>query len=145
MVNPFKDTNWNPDLEERRKFARSLVIGFPALSAVMALMGRLESGIWKTNLIWLAVIGCTVGAVLWILPQISKPFYLLWYFVACCIGIVMSNLLVAAFFFLIITPTALLMRVLGRDPMSRRFDRSAATYWRPVEKVVDPERYFRQF
>ena len=29
MVNPFNEVSWNPDLRERRKFALSLVIGFP--------------------------------------------------------------------------------------------------------------------
>ncbi|MFT4587452.1 MAG: hypothetical protein ACI9VS_002084, partial [Candidatus Binatia bacterium] len=29
MLNPFKEVDWNPDLPARRKFAVSLVIGFP--------------------------------------------------------------------------------------------------------------------
>jgi Saxitoxin biosynthesis operon protein SxtJ len=145
MINPFKDTNWNPDLAERRKFARSLVVGFPILAAVMAIAGRLHSGVWKPGLFWLGAIGCAAGLVFWLIPQIAKPFYLVWYFVACCIGIVMSNALVAAFFALVITPTGLIMRALGRDPMTRHFDPSSKSYWRDVEKVVDPERYFRQY
>lgn len=145
MVNPFKDTDWNPDLAARRTFARSLMIGFPIIAAVLALVGRLSSGAWKPGLLWLALIGCAVGAVLWLLPQIAKPFYLVWYFAACCIGIVVSNLLLAAFYYTVITPVGLLMRALGRDPMKRRFDRMAKTYWHDAEKAVAPDRYFRQF
>jgi Saxitoxin biosynthesis operon protein SxtJ len=145
MINPFKETNWHPGLVERRKFARSLVIGFPALALAFSVAGRLASGHWKPGLFWLGTIGCAVGLILWLVPQIAQPFYLVWYFASCCIGIVMSNVLVAAFFALLITPTALIMRALGRDPMARRFDPAAKSYWRGVEKVVDPGRYFRQF
>ena len=145
MVNPFKDTNWNPGIAERCTFARSLMIGFPIIAAVLALVGRVSTGGWKPGLVWLGVIGCAVGAVLWLLPQIAKPFYLVWYFAACCIGIVVSNLLLAAFYYAVITPVGLLMRALGRDPMKRRFDRAAKTYWRDAEKSVAPARYFRQF
>ena len=86
-----------------------------------------------------------IGAVLWIVPQIAKPFYLAWYFIACCMGIVISNLLIATFYYLVITPTGLIMRALGRDPMKRKWDPNAKTYWEDTEKDIAPERYFRQF
>lgn len=145
MLNPFKDTNWNPGTAEKRKFAVSLIIGFPILAAVFALVGWLRTGAWSGGFVWLAVIGAALGAVLWVLPQIARPFYLVWYFAACCLGIVISNLLIAAFFYLVFTPIGLLMRAAGRDPLQKRLDRSRTTYWHDVEKVVDGERYFRQF
>jgi hypothetical protein len=145
MINPFEDIHWNPDREERRKFARSLVLGFPVIALVMEVIGRLSTGHWKPGPLWLGATGFSVGVVLWLIPQIAKPFYLVWYFAACCMGFVMSNLILSVFFWLALTPVALLMRLLGRDPMRRRFDPSAGTYWSEVEKSVDPERYFRQF
>lgn len=145
MINPFTDTNWNPDRAERRKFAKSLMIGFPIVAAAMATAAHVHGGGWKPGFLWLAAIGCLAGIIFWLFPGISRPFYLVWYFVACCIGIVMGNLLVTAFFFLAITPAALIMRVVGRDPLARRFDPKAKSYWREAQKVVDPERYFRQF
>ena len=145
MINPFKDTNWNPDLAERRKFARSLVIGFPALAVVFALAGLAKTHTFPTWTLSLAAIGAGAGVVFWLVPQTAKPFYLAWYFLACCIGIVVSNALLTAFYYLVITPVGLLMRALGRDPMQRRLDPAATTYWRDAEKGVDPRRYFRQF
>jgi hypothetical protein len=32
-------------------------------------------------------------------------------------------------FFLAVTPTALIMRALGKDPMNRKLDSEAETYW----------------
>jgi hypothetical protein len=145
MINPFKDTNWNPNRAERRKFARSLMIGFPALAVVFTLLALLRTGHAGLGLLWLAIGGAAAGAVFWVAPQIARPFYLAWYFFACCIGIVVSNALLIAFYYLVITPAGLIMRVLGRDPMQRRLDPAAATYWRDAEKGVAPQRYFRQF
>ena len=145
MINPFKDTNWNPDLAERRSFAKSLIIGFPALAAIFTLTVWLKTHTLSSWTPWLAAIGTGAGVIFWLLPQIAKPFYLVWYFAACCIGIVVSNLLIAAFFYLVITPFGLLMRAFGRDSMKRKWDRSAATYWCEAEKIVDSKRYFGQF
>jgi hypothetical protein len=145
MINPFKDVNWKPERSDLQKFARSLVFGFPILATVMALVAHWRTGMWKPGFLWMAVIGCGIGLVLWLLPQIAKPFYLLWYFVACCIGIMASNLLVIAFFAVAVTPLGLLKRLFGRDPMARKADPAVASYWREAQKGVDPERYFRQF
>lgn len=145
MINPFSDTDWHPDRAKRRAFALSLIIGFPVLAALLAFVGWLSFGEANPALLWLGLGGATLGATLWLLPQMTLPFYLVWYFLACCIGIVVSNALLAAFYYLILTPTGLIMRLLGRDPMARRFDPRLPSYWSETEKAVAPERYFRQF
>ena len=145
MLNPFKDTNWHPGTVEKRAFARSLIIGFPILAAVFAVVGFWRTGAWPHGMLRLGLNGCGAGVVLWLLPQIARPFYLAWYFIACCVGFVMSNLLFAVFFYAVITPIGLVMRLLGRDPMTRKFDPAAASYWRDVKPPVDPERNFRQY
>jgi hypothetical protein len=53
--------------------------------------------------------------------------------------------MVSMMFLLVVTPIALFFKAIGRDPLCRKFDPSAATYWierRPPETV---KRYFRQF
>jgi hypothetical protein len=145
MINPFKDTNWDPGRAERRKFACSVLIGFPVLAGVFAVLALLRHTPPGVGLLWLAAGGAGAGAIFWVVPQIARPFYLAWYFAACCIGIVVSNALLIAFYYLVITPAGLLMRVLGRDPLQRRRDPASATYWRDAEKDVASQRYFRQF
>ena len=145
MLNPFKETNWNPNLAERKKFAVSLIIGFPAIAIIFSIVGRLTAHAWKPFFLWLGVIGLAVGVVFWLVPQISRPFYLVWYFLACCMGFVTGNVLLSAFFYLVITPMGLVMRMAGRDPLRKKFDRTTPTYWLDAEKVVDLKRYYRQF
>jgi hypothetical protein len=145
MINPFKDTNWNPDLAARRSFGKSFVIGFPIIAAIFLLVIRWNSGRWAEWPLWLGGIGAGLGLVFWAVPQIARPAYLAWYFLACCIGILISNLIVAVVYYLAITPVGLLLRLFGKDPMQRKFDPASETYWLDAEKVTDPQRYFRQF
>ena len=146
MVNPFKEVSWNPDLRERRKFALSLVIGFPCIALVLLLLGWLRGKGW--NLPLAAIVGgsgVAVGLLLLVLPQIARPFYVGWYFVACCIGLVVGNLALAIVFFVLVGGIGLFMRALGRRPVRKTFDKRAATYWQDAEQVDDPNRYYRQF
>ena len=57
----------------------------------------------------------------------------------------MGYLLLVIIFYLIVTPLGLVMRMLGRDPMQRKFDRSAASYWIERPQHDETARYFRQF
>ncbi|MCX6912822.1 MAG: SxtJ family membrane protein [Verrucomicrobiota bacterium] len=146
MVNPFKEVNWNPGPQERRKFALSLVIGFPCIAVVLLLLGWLRGKGW--NLPLAAEVGgggLAVGLLLLALPQIARPIYVGWYFVACCIGTVVGNLALGIVFFVLVTGLGLLMRALGRRPVRKTFDKRAATYWQDPEQVDDPNRYYRQF
>jgi hypothetical protein len=146
MVNPFKEVNWNPGPRERRKFALSLIIGFPCIAVVFLLVGALRGKGW--NLPLAAILGgggLAAGLLLLAVPQIARPVYVVWYFVACCIGLVVGNLALAIVFFVLVTGVGLVMRVLGRQPVRKGFDKRAATYWHDAEQVDDPKRYYRQF
>jgi hypothetical protein len=146
MVNPFKEVNWNPGLRERRKFALSLIIGLPCVAVVLLALGLLRGRGWNFPLT--AIVGgggLAVGLLLLALPQIARPFYVAWYFVACCIGTVVGNLALAIVFFVLVTGLGLLMRALGHRPVRKTFDKRAATYWQDAEHVDDPNRYYRQF
>jgi hypothetical protein len=81
-----------------------------------------------------------------LVPQAIRWVYVGWMLAAFPIGWLVSHLLLAAIFFGVIMPIGLILRVLGRDPMRKSFDRSASTYWiaRPTEPT-DSRRYFRQF
>ena len=48
-------------------------------------------------------------------------------FVGHCLGWVNSRVLMTVVFYLVVTPAALVMRVMGRDEMGRRRDPSAST------------------
>ena len=145
MVNPFKDVNWRPDHTALRSFGVSLMIGFPVIAAVLAGLGWLRTHTIPSWAISLAAGGFAVGLLFRLVPIVARPFYLIWYFLGCCVGLVMTNLLLAAFFYIVITPFGAILRACGRNSLRRARDPSASTYWHETEKSIDPQRYFRQF
>jgi hypothetical protein len=146
MMNPFSEVNWHPDRKERRRFAASLIVGLPCVAAVLLVAQRWRGGGWNFEApLAVAGIGVGLGLSLWLAPQIARPFYVVWYAVACCAGWLIGNAALAAIFLLIVTPLALVMRLMGRSAFTKGFDRNALSYWREVNSRDEPERYYRQF
>ena len=126
-----------------------------------------RSQLFVFGLVWLLFFGA-VGAVVWgrggprplalgigaaavivplvgmLSPRFLRIVYLGMAYAALPIGFVVSHLLLAVVYYLVLTPTGLLMRAFGHDPMGRRFDPRAASYWVPRKGPPSADRYFRQ-
>ncbi len=119
--------------------------------ALFALFFGLIGGLiwWKFHAPTVAYALWSVAALITILfytiRPIRKPIYLGWIHLAYPIGWVISHAAMAMIYCLVFTPIGLIMRLFGRDPMERRFDRSAASYWVEHNPAGEPGRYFRQF
>lgn len=61
------------------------------------------------------------------------------------IGWSVSAAVLTLTYYLAIMPIGLIMRLSGYDPMHRRLDRQANTYWIERPPPADKARYFRQF
>jgi hypothetical protein len=144
-MNPFTEVNWNPDRAARRKFAVSLMIGFPCIALLMLLGRHFARGGWPVGPLWLGGIGFAFGLIFWLLPGISKPAYQAWYFLGCCLGFVMGNVLLSVFFYVVITPIGWIKRLSGNRSVSKGFDKSRPTYWDDAKKVDNLRDYYRQF
>lgn len=146
MINPFTQVNWKPDTAAKRVFAKSWIIGFPCLALVLFLLKWLKSGTMQPhNFLLLGSIGCALGLILFAIPAIAKPFYVTWYFLACSIGIVVSNVLIVVFYYVAVTGIGLLMRAMGKISFRKGIDKNAKTYWQDVEQTDDPARYYSQY
>ena len=78
-------------------------------------------------------------------PAANRPLYVALVLITYPIGVVLSHVLLAVVFFGVITPVGLFFRLVGRDPLRRRFDPQAESYWVPYRPPDSMERYFRQF
>ncbi|MFK7820430.1 MAG: SxtJ family membrane protein, partial [Planctomycetaceae bacterium] len=99
-------------------------------------------GTFASFLIGFSALVAIVGLVK---PHLTAPLYALWMLAAFPIGWVMSYVVASLVYFLVVTPIGLLTRLVRRDPMGRRFDPSASTYWSKVAPTKDSKQYFRQF
>lgn len=80
------------------------------------------------------------------LPIALRPIYKIWTAFAVIMGFVMTRLLLCALFYIIVTPICLFSRLLGRDFLDIRLDRTAKSYWMPrKETEFNRHNYERQF
>ena len=94
--------------------------------------------------LWIAAV--VVPVIGWTVPAFMRAIFLGMSYLAWPIGFVVSHVILALVYYLVFTPVGLAMRIFGYDPMKRRFDDAAPSYW--VERdpaVTAPKRYFRQF
>ena len=68
-----------------------------------------------------------IAALLW--PAALAPLNTLWTRLGLLLYKVVSPVVLGLLFFVTVTPIALIMRVLGKDPLRLRRDPNAASYW----------------
>ena len=134
------EINTNPSRRDLLWFGLLLPVFFAIVGVlVWRRTGSLTSG-W---VLWAA--GGSLSALFAVWPASRRRIYLGWMYAVYPIGWTLSHLLLGVVYFVIMTPIGLALRVLGRDPLERSFDRTATTYWvrhNPAQRI---ERYLRQF
>lgn len=79
---------------------------------------------------WLAAAGTAAAAALW-RPALLVPVTRAWLKLGDLLHGLVNPLVMLLLFVLVVTPTGLLMRLFGKDPLRLRLDRQAASYWIP--------------
>jgi hypothetical protein len=135
------EVNRNPSRRELNLFG-FIWLGFFLLVAV-GLWLKLHSPVVSIALVAVALVVPGVG---WAVPSFMRVVYVGLSYLAWPIGFVVSHVLLGAVYYLLVTPIGLIMRATGYDPMHRRFNPEAPSYW--IERdggERDPSSYFRQF
>jgi hypothetical protein len=132
--------NHDPGRPELAVFAAVLPGTFALLGYIV---GHRLGFIGVRDGLWVA--GAVLTAAYWAAPRLRRPLYVGMSRAVYPIGWLMSHIILLVVFLLVVTPVALLARMLGHDPMQRRFDSSAQSYWVPHRPAGDPRRYFQQF
>ncbi|MGD0090733.1 MAG: SxtJ family membrane protein [Planctomycetota bacterium] len=134
------EINWRPSARQLRQFSALLLV-FCQLAA-MFLYWR--TGVPRVALgVSLAGALCGAGGLAW--PRAARPVYLALVILGFPVGWAVSHAVLAVFYFGVLTPLGLCLRLSGRDPLARKFDKEAQSYWRPHEPAPENARYFRQF
>ncbi len=132
--------NWNPN---RKTLAEFSEFGMFFLGMVAAPLAYFRGHTTLAALFWAAAVtGRLVGLVR---PQWLRPAFVGLTVATWPIGFVVSHLTMALLYYGVITPIGLALRIAGRDPLTRRFDRAAPTYWEPYNPDRGMNRYLRQF
>lgn len=102
---------------------------------------------WRGGLV-AAQIFAVIGAPLLVLgviyPTLLKWPSALWWKVAAVLGFINAQVILTILFALVLTPIALLWRLLGRDPLTRR--RQSWPGWSPhPARYKDPNHFKRMY
>ena len=134
------DINWNPSHKELRWFAGLLIIFFGMVAGWLYWKYA-----WPTAALIIFGVAAVVGGIGLVAPAMMRPVYIGWIVAAFPIGWTISHLVLAVVFYLVVTPIGLMMRLCGRDPVHRRFDRTAKSYWLLRTERAGTDHYFKQF
>ena len=106
-----------------RQFGLTTGVGLAVLfGALLPLLLKRPYPWWP----WVAGAILVVGALT--APNALRLIYTPWMRVAMLINRITTPIIGGTVFFLVITPVAWIMRIVGNDPMARRFDRAAPSY-----------------
>jgi hypothetical protein len=105
---------------------RSFGVVFAVVFAIIALLPLLHGGgvrLWSLGMAALFVILALA------IPQVLAPLNRLWLKLGLLLHKIVNPVVLGIMFYLVITPTGLLMRLFGKDPLRLKRDPAAATYW----------------
>ena len=74
--------------------------------------------------------------------KVLTPFNKIWFKFGLLLGKVISPLIMGIIFFIVVTPTALIMRIIGKDLLNLKFN-NKKSYW--IEKTGPKSKMKNQF
>jgi hypothetical protein len=114
---------------------RSFGFVFAGLFALVALYPALHG---EATRLWALAFAGVFLAAAFIAPRLLAPLNRLWFRLGMALGKVMTPIAMALLFVVAIVPTALMLRLLGKDPLRLRLDPDAPSYWEPRGRQPGP-------
>ena len=130
--------------EVTKKQLRTFGIALSILLGIIGLIHLLKGNAPQNFWFWGAA-GVVFLATLSV-PILIKPIYRVAIFIAHILGWINTRIILGLIYYLLFTPIAIIMKILGRDALNRKFDKEAKSYWNIRERTLIPkEQYLRQF
>ncbi len=131
--------NINETKKDLRKFG--ITVG-----GVLLAIGVVVFYFEKPSAIYFTVIGGSLILFGALFPKILKPLNRIWMSLAIILGFIMSRVILTILFYLVLTPIAILAKIVGKKFMVLKFDKSVNTYWEKRtninKKQIDYDRQF---
>jgi hypothetical protein len=125
------------DFRQLRSFG--LIVG-----GIFAFIGIWPAFFHRDIRVWALLGGGLLISQALLLPRTLWPIYRVWMVAGHAMGWVNTRILLALGFFAIVTPSALALRMLGKDPMRRKFDPETNSY-RTIRESRPGSHMRRQF
>ena len=141
--------NFDPDDRTLRQFGWIALVGFGFVAAIawtevlIFSFGLGAAKPWVAGIFaGLAGVSALFGLVY---PRANKPIFVGISLLTFPIGFVLSYVIMGTLFFGLIAPVATFFKLTGRDPLRRRYDPDAPSYWTDARPARANSSYFKQF
>lgn len=114
------------DTGKLKSFGITMGIVFLAISLVLFFKHR--------NPVVLAAISAGFFLTAFVTPELLKPIYIFWMKLALVLSWVNTRLILFLLFYLIFTPIGLIIKLLHKDLLHIKIDKTNKTYWKEKEK-----------
>ena len=111
---------------------RAFGLIFAGIFIVIAAFPLISGGGFRQ---WALITSAVFALPALILPVILTPLNNLWVKFGLMMHTIINPILMGLVFFIAVLPTGLIMKLLGKDPMHRKFDASKDSYW--IERDQD--------
>ncbi len=130
MTNPKQAGRMHEELvdrtEVRRGSERSFGIVFAVVFAIIGLLPLLRS---HSPFYWSFGVAAAFLIAAFLTPWALAPLNQLWFRFGLLLHAIISPLIMGLLFYFAVTPTGLVMRLLGKDLLRLKFDPEAESYW----------------
>lgn len=102
---------------------------------------------WIKKELFLVVPAIGLGFILLglVVPVVLKPVQKLWMTIAIILGWFMTRVILSILYFLVFTPMALIAKVVGKQFLELKWEKSQPTYWNYRKDEFDKAQYEKQF
>ena len=129
--------HWNPTHRQLRQFGLLCVLLLPSVGWLWG-----ASWQWIAALFGLAVIVAVAG---WCRPNLIRPLFIGLTFIAAPIGIIAGEFAMLLIFFGLFLPIGLFFRLVRRDALKIKMDRTRTSYWQSKKQPANVSSYYRRF
>jgi hypothetical protein len=131
--------NWHPTRGEIRYFSVTMLIAFALINAILLLAGKYNIAGWFFGSGFVLAVGC------YFIPPVGKLVYMIWMAATYILGRIVSPIVTAIIFYLLVTPIALVNRLMGKDRLRLKKPQGVSTYFVEHIDAQDKESMRRQF
>ena len=76
------------------------------------------------------------------LPGVLRPLQVLWMGFSIILGFFMNRVIMALLFYFVVTPINMVIKIIGKDVLDQRIDKTKPSYWSPRDGVSKDRKYY---
>jgi hypothetical protein len=112
---------------------RNFGLVFFVVFLIISLWPLLDGGLFRIWSLFFSLFFLVLGLMN---SKLLTPLNLLWTKFGILLGKVFAPIVMSFTFFLVVTPIGLLMRIMGRDLLRTKYNKSGKSYWIKREKRI---------